>query len=265
MLHMKTIVMRSQLSDNQMLKLAIFIISFILCFMPTIGHAQNQTVASYSSAKQHLKVIHSPNSKTFYCNCTYAEGQPDWTSCKFKPGTNYRRAGRIEWEHVVPASKFGVNFNSWNAGHKNCKDKNGKPYKGRKCASKTSDAYKFIEADLYNLQPVIGEINGARRNYPFGLVDGEQFHFGECDIEIENQIVEPPVNVRGDIARTYLYMDAAYPNQNILDPDASRIMQLWDQADPVDYWECYRASEIEKIQKNENKILKKKCSGKKWR
>jgi len=77
-----------------------------------------------------------------------------------------------------------------------------------------------MQADLYNLQPVIGEVNGLRSNYQIGEIDGEVREFGKCDVEIKNKKVEPAPKIRGDIARTYLYMEYAYPkyvifNQNL--------------------------------------------------
>ena len=36
--------------------------------------------------------------------------------------------------------------------------KNGKKFKGRKCARKISKKFRLMEADLYNLQPTIGEL-----------------------------------------------------------------------------------------------------------
>jgi deoxyribonuclease-1 len=32
-------------------------------------------------------------------------------------------------------------------------------------------------------------------------------------MEIEDRKAEPPLNIRGDIARTYIYMDSAYPGR----------------------------------------------------
>ena len=77
-----------------------------------------------------------------------------------------------------------------------------------------------MQADLYNLQPAIGEVNGLRSNYQIGEIDGEVREFGKCDVEIKNKKVEPAPKIRGDIARTYLYMEYAYPkyvifNQNL--------------------------------------------------
>ena len=49
----------------------------------------------------------------------------------------------------------------------------GKRYKGRRCASKVSLEFRLMEADLYNVQPAIGEVNGRRSNYSMAIIPGE--------------------------------------------------------------------------------------------
>ena len=49
-----------------------------------------------------------------------------------------------------------------------------------------------MEADLYNLYPAIGEVNGLRSNYSMAMIPGEKREFGTCDVEIEDKKVEPP-------------------------------------------------------------------------
>jgi deoxyribonuclease-1 len=67
--------------------------------------------------------------------------------------------------------------------------------------------YHYMEADLYNLQPSIGEVNQLRANYSMAMIPGETRAFGPCDLEIEDRKIEPRPDIRGDIARTYFYMD----------------------------------------------------------
>ena len=236
-----------------------FFVVLILSILPVEVWAQNQTITSFSKAKKQLKNIHKQDGKTFYCGCTFIEAKPDWSSCGFKPRKDAKRAARIEWEHVVPAAQFGKSFSAWTKGHKVCVDTKGRSYKGRKCAEKTNQTFNLMQSDLYNLQPAIGEVNGLRSNYPFGELKGEIREFGACDIEIRNKIVEPPETVRGDIARTYFYMENAYPGRNILSEQNRQMMEKWDEEDPVSEWECRRAKIIREIQNNENKILSTAC------
>ena len=116
-----------------------------------------------------------------------------------------------------------------------------------------------MQADLYNLQPVIGEVNGLRSNYQIGIINGENREFGNCDIEIKNKIVEPTDKIRGNIARTYMYMEHAYPKYVIFNQNLKNLIKKWDEKDPVDEWECFRAEKIKKIQGNVNQILYDRC------
>lgn len=116
-----------------------------------------------------------------------------------------------------------------------------------------------MQSDLYNLVPVIGEIKGLKSNHDFGMIPEEMQEFGDCEIEIAFDKVEPPSEVRGDIARVYFYMDWAYPGYDIISKEDQKLFKAWDEQDPVDSWECERALRIEKIQKNENPFIKKGC------
>ena len=117
-----------------------------------------------------------------------------------------------------------------------------------------------MQADLYNLQPAIGEINGLRSNYQIGLVEGEERDFGRCDIEFKNKHVEPMEKIRGDIARTYMYMEQSYPQYVKFESSLKKLLIKWDKYDPVDNWECKRAEKIFKIQGNLNQIITKRCN-----
>jgi len=105
----------------------------------------------------------------------------------------------------------------------------------------------------------VGEINGLRSNYSYAMIPGEKREFGNCDMEIENKKVEPRQEIRGDIARTYFYMDWAYPGHGIISKKNRDLFDAWDKEDPVDAWECERCKRIGKIQGNENPFVKKAC------
>jgi deoxyribonuclease-1 len=76
--------------------------------------------------------------------------------------------------------------------------------------------FRYMEGDLHNLQPAIGEVNGLRSNYSMAMIDGEAREFGACDVEIADRKIEPRPAIRGDIARIYLYMEASYPGRGIV-------------------------------------------------
>ena len=132
----------------------------------------------------------------------------------------------------------------------------GKPFKGRNCASKVNVQYRLMQSDMYNLVPAVGEITGLRSNYSYGMIPGEKREFGSCDMEIEKKKAEPAPHIRGNIARTYMYMDWAYPGHGILSKKNRKMFKAWDKADPVDDWERERCRRIERIQGNRNPFVR---------
>ncbi len=199
------------------------------------------------------------NPRTLYCNCRFEGKTVDRASCGYVPLSDSERVRRIEIEHVVPAENFGRSFKEWRDGHEDCKRASGKAYKGRRCAHKTNELYRYIESDLYNLYPEIGELNADRSNYRYGIIAGEKRHYGSCDFEVEGRVAEPRPEIRGDIARIYFYMESAYPNRGIVGDKQRRLFETWDKEDPVDAAECDRARRIEKIQGNANDYVKSAC------
>ena len=61
--------------------------------------------------------------------------------------------------------------------------------------------------------------------------------------------------IRGEIARTYMYMDSVYPDRGIISKKNWELFDAWNKSDPVDDWECERPKRIEKIQGNRNEIV----------
>tara|TARA_Y100001934_G_C12210277_1_gene705668 strand:- start:211 stop:894 length:684 start_codon:yes stop_codon:yes gene_type:complete len=222
-------------------------------------YSQNSQITSFSKSKKLLQKVYKDNSYTLYCGCSFIGKKPKLTSCGYIPKKDKKRANRIEWEHVVPANAFGRSFPEWINGHSMCVNKNGKKFKGRKCAQKMNKEYRRIQADMYNLYPTIGEINGRRSNFSMGIIEGENREFGKCDVEIKNRKFEPREDIRGEIARTYMYMDSVYPGRGIISKINREIFESWHRSDPVDEWECERARRIEKIQGNTNKVVLDKC------
>ncbi len=235
-----------------------FYFLFIFLFSSFQSLSGNSKINSFYKSKNILFEIHNKNPVTFYCSCLYTNKKPNFKSCNYKPLKYFKRANRVEWEHIVPASRFGKKFKSWKYGHSKC-IKNGKNFKGRKCTRKVNKIFRLIEADLYNLQPTIGEINAVRNNFKMSIIKGEKRNFGECDFEVKNNFVEPSPNVRGDIARTYFYMAATYSEYIKLTNSELNLFSNWDKLDPVDKWECLRAKLIKGFQKNLNKFIFQGC------
>ena len=232
---------------------------FFLILLPSYAYSQNIQITSFSKSKKLLLKVYKDNPVTLYCGCSFKGKKPNLSSCGYIPKKDKKRANRIEWEHVVPAHAFGQSFSEWRNGHPKCVSKKGKNFKGRKCAQKINEEYRRMQADMFNLYPAIGEVNGRRSNYSMAIIDGEKREFGKCDVEIKSRKVEPREEIRGEIARTYMYMDSVYPGKVIISKKNRKLFDVWNKSDPVDVWECERAKRIEKIQGNRNKIVWEKC------
>lgn len=219
-------------------------------------------VASFSSAKKIARdEIYVGHQLTLYCACKYVRnrtgtgGRISNLACGYQPRKDEFRGKRLEWEHIMPASFFGQERSCWTDGHRLCVNSKGKPYKGRRCCAKVDEAFERMEADLHNLAPAVGELNGDRSNLPYGLMEGEPREYGACDFEIDrtDKDAEPAVDVRGDVARVWLYMSDAYGL--VLDPAQIDQFQEWSRDDPPDDWERTRDRRIEAVQGNANPFV----------
>lgn len=204
------------------------------------------TPKSFSSAKRVISKIYSQNPVSFYCNCKYysikGKLKTDFNSCGYTPRKNAKRAARIEWEHVVPAWWLGHQRQCWqNGGRRNCR--------------KTDPVFRKAEADIMNLVPAVGEVNGDRSNYRFGMIEGEARRYGQCDMEIDfkRRVAEPTADRRGDIARTYFYMSKKY---NIkISSSQKKLFNAWNKQDPESGWEKKRNKMIAVINNESNQRL----------
>ena len=165
-------------------------ITISLLFIPLVVLSQNTTITSFSKSKKQLAKVYQDNPITLYCGCSFEDKKPNFSSCGYIPKKNNKRANRIEWEHVVPAYTFGIFFSEWTVGHPKCVKKNGKKYKAQRCTSKVNKEFMKMEADMFNLFPAIGEVNGLRSNYPMTIIEGEEREFGKCDVEFKRSKVE---------------------------------------------------------------------------
>ncbi len=117
-----------------------------------------------------------------------------------------------------------------------------------------------MEADLHNLTPAIGEVNGDRSNYNFSQWNGvDGVSYGRCEMQVnfKQRKVMPPDRARGSIARTYLYMSQEYGFK--LSKQQTQLMNAWNKTYPVDAWECTRNERIKRIQGNDNPFVAQAC------
>ncbi len=237
---------------------------------PTSGGG-NHGIRAFDEAKKELGRIYGAAGQhiDLYCGCSFTV-EPhrgmhvDLTACGYVPARDAARAERIEWEHAVPAAAFGHTFSEWREGHPRCVDSKGRKYHGRKCARVASAEFARIEADLHNLFPVVGEVNGLRGDLPMGVLDapgrahmggGGTFRFGGCQSAIDHGVFMPRREVRGDLARAYKYMNRSYPERKLIDEAHRAVFDTWDSEDPPDAWERERNKRIAARQGNANSFI----------
>lgn len=115
--------------------------------------------------------------------------------------------------------------------------------------------FNRIEADLHNQYPAKPMIIQARKDYRFGLIPGEFREFFECDFEnsVHDQMAEPRIIARGNIARALFYMHTQYGLP--LDGDMLALLKEWNLADPPSKDEIRRNDIIEKLQGTRNRYI----------
>ncbi len=239
----------------------IYLFSIFFAFTAFAGG--NEKIKNFSEAKKIALRISKEHPYTIYCGCKYDGKVIDLKSCGYKIRKDAKRAARLEWEHVVPAEAFGNSFAEWREGSPKCMKK-GKPYKGRKCAGKNPE-FSRMEADLYNLWPEIGELNGLRSNFSMAALGGtdrspDSLSFGGCKAVLSDRKFEPMDMAKGTVARTYMYMEQAYSGRGVISDKNKKLFEAWDKQFPVTTWECKRAEKIKAAQGNENPVLKERCS-----
>ena len=119
------------------------------------------------------------------------------------------------------------------------------------------EKYRQASSDLHNLWPALQRYNSSRSDLKFGEIPGEKQRFpeDECDFERtsgKDAIVEPRDEVKGQIARSFLYMVHWYdlPHQDLLP-----LMIKWHKENPVTDEEKRRNRLIESIQERSNPFI----------
>lgn len=250
-----------------MMKKHLFFFAFLLITTPSPSFAQKETFfvneSYHISRKELFQTIYKDYKKTLYCQIPFDEKGiltfPDW----FDVSKIADRANHVEIEHVIPAEKFGIYIKQWWHGDALCINKEGKSYKGRRCAEKTSRLFRLMQSDMYNLFPAVGSINAIRGNLDFSeFPHYMKSLYKHCLIKVADGKIEIPDTAKGVVARVYLYFKEQYPFFE-LTKEEETLFNKWNKKFPVTKWECDRTNIIEQIQKNENKVIKQQCIQKK--
>ncbi|WP_028633946.1 endonuclease [Pseudomonas parafulva] len=182
-----------------------------------------------------------------YCGCQWtwvgkSGGRIDAASCGYQTRKQQNRAERTEWEHIVPAHTFGNQRQCWrNGGREHCVD--------------TDPVFRAMEADLFNLYPAVGEVNGDRSNFNYGMVAGNAGEYGRCTTKVDfvQRAAEPRDEVKGLVARTTFYMFDRY--QLNMSRQQQQLLMAWDKQHPVSAWEKERDRRIAAIMGHANPFV----------
>lgn len=194
-----------------------------------------------------MRKVYADHPETFYCGCKinwsgHSSAKPNLESCGYQVRKNNSRANTIEWEHVVPAHSFGQQRPCWrNGGRKNCIE--------------NDPVFRKMEADMFNLVPAIGEVNGDRANYRFGVLPATPPQHGLCPVKIDFQqrVVEPRELVRGEIARINFYM---YDRYNLrMSNQQQQLFIAWNKLYPPSEWERKRHDRVAKVTEQINPFV----------
>lgn len=118
-------------------------------------------------------------------------------------------------------------------------------------------------SDIHHLYPTDVTANGARSNYPFGVVSSVSNTYGQSKLgtlTTGGTGFEPWDGHKGNVARSMMYFITRYKNQNanwgnFYDNNQDVVFRKWNKLDPVDAHEKTRNNRIEQYQGNRNPFI----------
>ncbi|MDF0731671.1 endonuclease [Pseudomonas entomophila] len=231
------------------MKRLLYAMTLAFAFIPP---AFSNPPATFSEAKVVAKqkvYLDQANSAMgeLYCGCKWtwvgkSGGRVDPASCGYQTRKQQSRAERTEWEHIVPA---------WTLGHQRQCWKNG----GREHCADDDPVFRAMEANLFNLYPAVGEVNGDRSNFNYGMASGVGPQYGQCQtrVDFNQRAAEPRDEVKGLVARTTFYM---YDRYNLsMSRQQQQLLMAWDKQHPVSQWERERDRRIAAIMGHSNPFV----------
>ncbi len=225
------------------------IASVLIVALASSTSSAGEHPGSFSRAKTLLSNFYSTKieAETFYCGCSFVASDVDAAKCGYIARKQPERGKRVEWEHVVSAWEIGHQRQCWQVG-------------GRDHCSSNDPYFVQMTSDMHNLKPSVGELNGDRSNYRFGIVSGEPRAYGACNFEVDfaTRRAEPPEDRQGDIARVYFYMRDRYGLQ--ISQQQNRLFDAWSKTDPVDQRELELNEAISLMQGNSNCHVSRDCT-----
>lgn len=200
---------------------------FFVCFpLALVAASPYPQPKSFSHAVKIFKQIDFDYSRTAFTNQVY---KYDATTCMDKNYVKDEPRKSVVFVRIVPPSEV---LKTRKCGTKKiCINQSGKAYGGAMCCRRSDDLYKSFDRDIFNIMPVV-----KRR---------------------PSLDIEPPLHIRGNIARVYLYINAEYGLN--LSFKRQMLYLKWHGEDAVDAKECAVHKQIEAIQGRSNPWIKSSC------
>lgn len=112
-----------------------------------------------------------------------------------------------------------------------------------------------MQADMHNLFPAVGELNADRNNFRFDFEVGKSGQYGACEFNVlfKDRRVKVREEIRGVIARAYLYFNKQYGMK--ISKQEMQKYQAWNKQYSADEWERKRNQHINDIQGNLNPYI----------
>lgn len=167
--------------------------------------------------QQFLKQVYANGGKTLYCQEA------------FQPGD------RVSVEHIYDERRLAQHFG--------CRT-------SRLC--QRNQQFVDVTQDRHSLFPVTSQAELDRRRTLFGDLPATTARNAECGYKQAFQVFEPPLSVKGDVARAMLYL---YDRYDIPLLGTLEMYQRWHRDDPVDDEERRRNNVIEQVQGNRNPFI----------
>nr|WP_137887740.1 endonuclease [Pseudomonas sp. 2FE] len=182
-----------------------------------------------------------------YCGCNWqwmgrSGGRMDLSSCGYEVRAQVNRAQRLEWEHVTPAWVLGHQRQCWQKG-------------GRENCAANDPVFRAMEADMHNLWPSVGEVNGDRSNFRYSQIVSAPQQYGACQtrVDFKQRVAEPRDEAKGQVARIYLYMHDRYGLS--MAKQQQQLFSAWNRQYPVTTWELERDQRIARVMGHSNPFV----------
>jgi len=210
-----------------------------------------------SQAKNVLMMMHLDYKVTAVNSCQY---DYDKSSCMDKSmvnGTSCQMEEQnltMRWMQVVPDTFYGREYSCM--AQQPCTNIfSKKAFGGPMCCRRIDVTYRKMEADLFNLIPVVSLLAEQQNGRIFYDVVKVDVMLGK--VKADQQYLEPPDETKGNIARVYLYMDETYDLH--LSAKQKETYLRWHQKDAVDAKECDLGQLILKVQGGNNHWIEEGC------